>query len=174
MDELEPVETAEPAVEQTVPELFAELASEVGTLVRQELSLGAQEIASKAHAAARNVILVGVAALLGSVSLIVLAGALALALQSIIPIWVAALAIAAVIGGAGYALFRKASAELRAVDLLPHETFASLKGDGVWAKGEIDATREQISTTMTEVRRRLDPPPKKKRRSAPKSKPVTK
>lgn len=177
MDEIEPVvepAEGEPEAEQSFPELFGELATEVGTLVRQELSLAAEEMVEKARAAARNVILVGVAALLGSVSLVVLAGALVVALGSVVPMWVSALVIASLVGGAGYALYRKASSALRAVDLMPHETFASLKDNRAWAKDELDATREQISATLGEVRRRLEPPPKKKRRAAPKRKALPK
>ncbi len=174
MDEVEPAEPVE-AEEQSFPELFGELATEVGTLVRQELSLAAEEMVEKARAAARNVILVGVAALLGTVSLLVLVGALVLALGIVVPMYGAAFALAVLIGGAGYALYRTASSSLRAVDLMPHETFASLKDNGAWAKDEIGATRDQISATMGEVRRRLTPPPaKKKRRAAPKKKELPK
>lgn len=179
MDDIEPVEPAETEAEaeteQSFPELFGELATEVGTLVRQELSHAAEEMVEKARAAGRNLILVGVAALLGTVSLLVLAGALVVALGSVVPMWASALLIAGLTGAAGYALYRKASSALRAVDLMPHETFASLKDNRAWAKDEVEATREQISATMGEVRRRLEPPPpKKKRRAAPKRKALPK
>ena len=172
MDDIEPGEP-EPEGEESFAELFGDLATEVGTLVRQELSLAAEEMVGKARAATRNVLLVGVSALLGTVSLLIFAGALVLSLGAIVPMWVSALVIAVVIGSAGYALFRKASSALRTVDLIPHETFASLEDNSTWAKGEIDATRDQISATMGEVRRRLKPPPKK-RRAAPKRKALPK
>lgn len=171
---VEPVEPVEPEPEQSFPELFGELATEVGTLVRQELSLAAEEMVEKARSAGKNVLLVGVAALLCTVSLLVLAGALVLALGSVVPMWLSALLIAALVGGLGYVVFRRASSSLRAIDLMPHETFASLKDNSLWAREEFDATREQISSTMGEVRRRLAPPPaKKKRRAAPKRKSIS-
>ncbi len=112
----------------------------------------------KGRAAVRNVLLVVVAALLGAVSLLVLVGAAVLVLGSAIPMWISAVVIGGVIGGAAYGLFRKASSSLRSVDLMPHKTFASLRNNRAWAKDEIDATRDQISATLDEVRRRLVPP----------------
>ncbi|HEY5935298.1 MAG TPA: phage holin family protein [Kofleriaceae bacterium] len=163
-----------PESEPSFSELFADFASEVGTLVRQEVLLAANEMGEKARYAGRNAILVGVGALLGAVSLLVFAGFLVLALGSVLPMWTSALVIAVVIGGAGYAVFRRGVTALRSIELLPTETFASLKDDGTWAKEQIEATRDQMATTIGEVRRRLQPPPPKMpRRPLPKRKKPT-
>jgi hypothetical protein len=156
-----------PEPEPSFSELFADFASEVGTLVRQELVLAAGEMAQKARHAGRNAILVGAGVLLGAVSLLVFAGFLVIALGSIMPMWSSALVIAVVIGAAGLTMFRRGTAALRSIDLLPTETFASLKEDGTWAKEQIEATREQMTTTIGEVRRRLRPPPPKLPRRPP-------
>lgn len=170
------METEEPPPESepSFSELFADFASEVGTLVRQEVVLAANEMGEKARHAGRNVILVGVGVLLGAVSLLVFAGFLVLALGSVVPMWISAGVIAIVIGGAGYAAFRRGVTALRSIELLPTETFASLKADGTWAQEQFEATRDQMATTLGEVRRRLRPPPPKlPRRPLPKRKKPT-
>lgn len=167
-DPAEPcIESAESAAEtdRSFSELFGELAKEIGTLVRQELVLAADEMTQKARQAGRSAILVGVGTLLGAVSVLVLAGGLVLALGSALPMWLSAVVMALVIGGAAYLAFQRGTSALRCIELLPTETLASLGDDRIWAKDQIEATREQMSTTLGEVRRRLRPPPVKRKPS---------
>lgn len=168
MDLTDP-EKAEPETpphpEPSFSDLLGEFATEAGTLVRQELALAADEMAQKARYAGRNAILVGVGALLGAVALLVLAGALVLAVRGVLPMWASASLIGAVIGAAGYVAIRRGTSALLSIDLLPTETFASLKEDQAMAEEEIAATREQLATTIGEVRRQLQPIKRKKGRA---------
>jgi hypothetical protein len=171
--ELSSVTDDEPAApDEPFTALVGDLAGELATLVRQELALATREMAGKARDAATNTLRIGASALLGAVSLLVLAGALVLALGTAVPMWTSALAIAAVIGGAGYVVFRRAVSALRAIDPLPSETFASLHDDGTWAREQIEATRDHMTTALVEVRRRLRPPPKRKRAPRPRARRV--
>jgi Putative Actinobacterial Holin-X, holin superfamily III len=153
--------------EPSVPELAGELAMEVATLVKQELALAAAEMERKAHDAARNVGHLVIGTVLGTASVLVLTTALVLALATVIPAWASALVIAAGLGGAAYATFRSGWLALRAMSIMPTETFASLRDDRLWAKQQIESTRDQMSATLGEVRTRLKPnPPTKKRAHA--------
>ncbi len=181
---MEPTSTEPPPPEpeQSVAELFGELATEVGTLVRQELVLAGAEMAQKARDAARNILRMGVGALLFSVGVLVFVGALVLAVGSVVPMWAAALLTATMIGGAGYVLFRASISALRTMTFVPTETLASLREDAGWAKHEvvrdrqpaelhadIEQTRDQLSDTIGRVHRQLKPAAPKKKRRAPKS-----
>ena len=110
-----------------------------------------------------------VGALLGAVSLVVLVAALVLALGSAVPMWASALIVAVVAAVAGRIVFRRGATALRAISIVPVETIASLKDDETWVKQQIETTRDQMTTTIGEVRRRLElaPPQKTKRRRAP-------
>jgi hypothetical protein len=152
-------EDAEPQAEPSFTALVADLTADVALLVRQELALAGAEMTQKARDAGKNAILVGIGALLGTVSLLVLVAAVILALGSIVPMWVSAFVIAGLIGAAGLVTYSRGVTVLRTIHLLPTETIASLKADRAFAKDQIGATRDQMAATLAEVRHRLQPPP---------------
>ena len=165
----------QPEPEQSVPELVGELATEVATLVKQELALAAAEMERKARDVATNVGRMVLGGALGAVSVLVLAGALVLVLASVLPLWVSAGIIAAALGASAYAIFRRGWSALRAMSIMPTETFASLHDDRLWAKEQIESTRDQMTATLSEVRSRLkpSPPAPKKRTPAKRKRPPT-
>lgn len=179
MDEPEPDDDAPPADDQPVTELVGDLAIEVATLVKQELALAVAEMERKGRDAVKNVSRMVVGAALGGVALLVLLEAVVLGLGTVIPLWASAGIVALVIGVAAYVLFQGGRSALRAMTILPTETFASLQDDQLWAKEQIAATRDQMSATLGEVRRRLElapapapaPAPKKKRAPAKRKRP---
>lgn len=147
---------AAPADEpESVTQLVGDLASEVATLVRQELAHAAVELDLKARIAVRSALLVVAGVQLAAVSALVLVGATVLGLGRAIPMWAAAAAIAVLLGAAAFAAVRIGAARLRALTLVPTETFASLREDSQLMKQEVGATREQLATTMAAVRRRI-------------------
>jgi hypothetical protein len=173
MDHPEPVESPQessPADAQPVSELVSELASEVATLVKQELALATAEMERKAHDAVTNLGRIVVGGALGVASLFALVATVVLALGRAIPLWAAAGAIAAVLGGSAYALVRSGWSALRAMTIMPTETLASLRDDRRWATEQIEATRDQMSATMGEVRRRLATTTTKRKRTPSKRK----
>lgn len=155
-------------------ELVGDLATEVATLVKQELALAAAEMERKARDAATNLWRMAIGAALGVVGLLVVAGTLVLALGTLIPLPLASGAIAHLVCLVAYAVFRSGSRSLHAMSIMPTETFASLRDDRLWAKEQIASTREQMSATMGEVRRRLKrvAPPRRKRTPAKKKRPT--
>ena len=122
--------------DRSLGELFAELAQETSTLVRQEVNLAKTEITQKASTAGKHV---GVLAAGGAVAyaglLAILAGIIAL-LNAVMPLWVAALLVGVVVGVVGYVLVRRALEALRREDFAPRETIETLKEDKRWAKDQ--------------------------------------
>jgi hypothetical protein len=118
-------------------ELFSELASETGTLIRKEVELAKTEMTDKAKVAGRNAASVavgGVVAFMGGLAL--LAG-LILALGMLIPLWVSALLVGAVVAGIGGALVMKGMTSFKRIDPVPRETVRTLEEDKRWARQQL-------------------------------------
>ena len=116
-----------PDAQPSVGELINTLVGETGVLVRQELALARAEMTIKARAVAvsTSMIIVGagvaLAALLG-------AGATAIvALEEAIPLWAACLSVTTLGTVLAAGLVSAGLSRLRAVELLPQQTIASLQ-----------------------------------------------
>ncbi len=123
--------------ERPLAELFSELASQTGNLVRQELFLAKNEMSAKARQAGRDAALIaagGAAAHAGG--FFVLAG-IVLALGTIIPLWVAAVLVGVVVVLGGYALCRAGVRALQQIDPIPEQSVAALEENKVWVKKEL-------------------------------------
>ena len=122
--------------DRSLGELFAELAQETSTLVRQEVTLAKTEISQKASRAGRHV---GVLAAGGAVAyaglLAILAGVIIL-LNYVMPLWLSALLVGLVVAGVGYLLVRKALDALKREDFTPQQTMESLKEDKEWTRDQ--------------------------------------
>jgi len=123
--------------ERSLGDLFAELAGETGTLVRQEVALAQAEMTHKAVKVGTNVgfLVVGGAVAYAAV-LAIIAGVIIL-LAQFIPAWLSAFLVGAVISVAAYFTISSALAELRKTDPLPRNTIETLKEDAVWLKKEM-------------------------------------
>lgn len=125
---------AGPARDRSIGELFGELAQEVGSLVRQEIALAKVEMSGKAAEAGKSAGMVAAGGTLAHAGLLaVIAGAI-LALGTLIPLWVAALVVGAVVLAVGAALASKHVKVLKSLDPAPRETLQTLKEDARWAK----------------------------------------
>ena len=122
--------------DRSLGELFAELAQETSTLVRQEVNLAKTEMSEKASRAGRQV---GVLAAGGAVAyaglLAILAGVIVL-LGQVIPMWLSALLVGIVVGVVGYLLVSRALEALKREDFAPRQTMETLKEDQQWAKDQ--------------------------------------
>jgi putative superfamily III holin-X len=122
--------------ERSLGELFAELAQETSTLVRQEVNLAKTEMSHKASRAGRHI---GVLAAGGAVAyaglLAILAGVIVL-LDNVMPLWASALLVGVVVAVVGYLLVRRALDALKREDFAPRETMETLKEDQQWAKDQ--------------------------------------
>ena len=132
------VASAQPtSQERPLGELFAELASETGTLVRQEVKLATTEMTAKAKSAGKDVALMGAGGALAHAGLLLILGAIVLGLGTFIPMWAAALLVGLVVIGAGYVLVQKGMSALRRIDPMPQQTVATIREDKQWAKKEM-------------------------------------
>jgi hypothetical protein len=121
--------------EQPIGELLKQLANETTVLVRQELDLVKAEMREKGRIAGPAVGLIGAA---GGVALLA-AGALTafliLALDGVMPNWLAALIVAVAYGAAAAILYLRGKEKADAVGSpAPDQTIQTLKEDAQWAK----------------------------------------
>jgi len=124
----------ESETERPLGELFADLARETSTLVRQEMQLAKMELSHKAKLAGRDAALVGAGGALAYAGLLaILAGVIA-GLAALIPLWLSALLVGLVVAGAGYGLVLAGRTGLKRIDPLPKQTIETLKEDSTWAK----------------------------------------
>ncbi|CAN5925710.1 hypothetical protein BH11MYX4_BH11MYX4_20470 [soil metagenome] len=115
-------------------ELFSELASNTGTLVRKEVELAAVEMTAKAKFAGRNAALVAVGGAVAMLGAMALAAALVLGLGTLIPLWLSALLVGAVVTGAGGGLAMSAIKAFKAIDMAPRQTIETLEENRQWLK----------------------------------------
>ena len=123
---------------RSLGELFAELAQETSTLVRQEVTLAKVEVSEKASRAVRHVgVLAAGAALAYAGLLAIIAGAIYLVAEiDVVPLWLAALLVGLVVAIVGYLLVRKGLDALKREDFTPRQTMEALKEDQQWAKDQ--------------------------------------
>jgi hypothetical protein len=122
--------------DRSLGELFAELAQETSTLVRQEVNLAKVEMSEKASRAGRHAgVLAAGGALAYAGLLAILAGVIVL-LNNIMPLWVSALLVGLVVAVVGYLLVRRALDALKREDFAPRQTMETLKEDQQWAKDQ--------------------------------------
>ena len=116
--------------DRSLGELFADLARESSTLIRQEVELAKVELSQKASRAGKDVgfLAIGGAVLYAGFLAVLAAIIIALAAAGL-PWWLSALLVGVVVLGVGYWLVRKGLDELKRQDLTPRQTLESLKED---------------------------------------------
>lgn len=123
--------------DRSLGDLFSELAAETGTLVRQEVALAQSEITTKATKVGKNI---GFLAIGGAVAyaavLAILAGVI-IGLSYLMPAWIAAMLVGAVVGIAAFMMISSALAELKKTNMTPEETVESIKEDARWLKNQV-------------------------------------
>ena len=129
---------AEGRDDRSLGELFAELASEIGTLVRHELRQAGTEMSQRATSAGKDV-----GALIAG-AVVIHAGLLALVAAAIVGLadlglswWLAALIVGVILAAIGYALVQRARSAIQRADILPRRTIDNLREDQEWVKEQI-------------------------------------
>lgn len=126
---------ASAAKDRSMGELMRELADETGTLIRQEMALARAELQAKAKEAGAGAGMLsgaGVAALLMLGALTATAIA---ALDTAMPLWLAALITTALWGAVAGALALVGRGRLKqATPLTPEQTIETTKEDVAWAR----------------------------------------
>ena len=126
-----------PLENRPLGDLFGDLASDMSSLVRQEVALAKVEITQKAKYVGRNVGYLVVGGAVAYAALLAVIAAIIMLLAKVVPDWGAALIVAAVVGGIGWLLIGKAMMALQQAELTPRETVETLKEDATWMKQQI-------------------------------------
>jgi uncharacterized BrkB/YihY/UPF0761 family membrane protein len=118
-------------------DLFSDLATDMSSLVRQEVALAKVEITQKAKYVGRNIGYLVVGGAVAYAALLAIIAAIIMLLAKFVPHWGAALIVGAVVGGIGWLLIGKAMTALQETELTPRETVETLKEDATWMKQQI-------------------------------------
>ena len=120
--------------DRPIGELVKELAGQTSTLVRQEIQLAQAEVTSKGKLAGRGAGMLAAAAVAALLALIALTACLIVALDSAVPLWLAALIVTLVWGLIGAALAARGRKELQHATPPVPQTIETVKEDIQWAK----------------------------------------
>jgi hypothetical protein len=133
--------------ERSLGDLFSELASETGTLVRQEVALAQTELTTKAAKVGKNVGFLVAGGAVGYTALLLILAAVVIGLAQLISrvmdwhlitsAWIAATIVGLIVGIVAYTLVTNALAKLRNTDLAPRETVETIKEDAQWLKNQV-------------------------------------
>jgi uncharacterized membrane protein YqjE len=125
-----------------LPELLKRLSDETTRLVRQELDLAKAELQAKGRQAGQGAGMFGAAGALGLAALGALTACLILALNAVMPAWLAALIVTVVYAVIAFVLVRQGQAKTRAArPPVPEQTVETLKEDVEWAKTQARSAR---------------------------------
>lgn len=120
--------------ERSLGDLFAELSRETTTLVRQEVALAKTELSTKASKVGKDVAFIGAGAAVAYAGFLAIVAAIIIILAALIPWWLSALLVGAIVAGIGYFLIQTGLQALRRTELAPRETIESLKDNAQWAR----------------------------------------
>jgi uncharacterized membrane protein YqjE len=134
-DDIGDLSGAEDPRERSLPELLQRLSAETTQLVHQELDLAKAELTQKGRQAGAGAGLFGTAAAVGLAALGALTACIILALNVVLPAWLAALIVAAVYGVIAAVLAVQGRGRVKqATPLAPKQTIETVKEDVEWAK----------------------------------------
>ena len=128
--------------DRSLPDLLKQLSQETTQLVHQELELAKAELQQKGKEAGAGAGMFGGAGALGLAALGALTACFILALNAIMPAWLAALLVAVVYGIIAFVLVKQGQARVkRAVPPVPEQTIETVKEDVEWAKTQMRSDR---------------------------------
>ena len=118
-------------------DLFSDLATDMSSLVRQEVTLAKLEVTQKAKYLGRNVGYLVIGGAVAYAGLLAVIAAIIMLLDRVMPAWGAALLVGVVVAGIAWLLIGKAMSALQQADLTPRDTVETLKEDATWVKQQI-------------------------------------
>ena len=129
---------AEDLHDRSMGELLKQLSQETTQLVHQELELAKAELQQKGKQAGMGAGMFGGAGALGLAALGALTACFILALNAIMPAWLAALIVAVIYGIIAFVLVKQGQARMkRATPPVPTQTIETVKEDVEWAKTQM-------------------------------------
>ena len=124
--------------DRSLPDLLKQLSQETTQLVHQELELAKAELQQKGKQAGAGAGMFGGAGALGLAALGALTACFILALDAILPAWLAALLVAVVYGIIAFVLVKQGQAKLKqATPPVPTQTIETVKEDVEWARTQM-------------------------------------
>ena len=123
--------------ERSLGDLFSELAGETGQLIRQEVALAQSELTTKATQVGKNVGFLAVGGAVAYAAMLAILAGVIMGLSYLMPAWIAAILVGAVVGIAAFVLISSALAELKKTNIKPEETVESIKEDAQWLKNQV-------------------------------------
>jgi hypothetical protein len=124
--------------DRSLGELLKQLSEQTTRLVHQELELAKAELTQKGKQAGAGAGLFGGAGALGLAALGALTACFILALNAIMPAWLAALIVAVIYGAiAAFLALRGRDKVKQATPLVPEQTIETVKEDVEWAKTQM-------------------------------------
>lgn len=127
--------------ERPLGDLFSELIQETRTLFKKEMELMRVELAEKVQQLTKDVIAVGIAAVLLYAGLLTLIAAIVFGLAVFIPLWLSALLVSIVFIGIGVGLLLKAKKDVSQMKLAPEKSKETIKETAQWAKAQMKPVR---------------------------------
>ena len=128
--------------ERSIGELLKQLSEQTTRLVHQELELAKAELTQKGRQAGMGAGMFGAAGALGLAALGALTACFILALNAIMPAWLAALIVAVVYGAvAAFLALRGRDKVKQATPLVPEQTIETVKEDVEWAKTQTKSAK---------------------------------
>ena len=128
--------------DRSMGELLKQLSEQTTRLVHQELELAKAELTQKGRQAAAGAGLFGGAGAIGLAALGALTACFILALNAIMPAWLAALIVAVVYGAiAAFLALRGRDKVKQVTPLVPEQTVETVKEDVEWAKTQMRSDR---------------------------------
>lgn len=124
--------------ERSLGDLFSELASETGTLVKQEVALAQTELTLKAAKVGKNVGYLVVGGAVAYAALLAFVAALIIALGNLLAnYWLAAFIVGIIIAVAAVVMIMSALNALKTTGITPTQTVETIKEDAQWLKDQV-------------------------------------
>jgi len=128
--------------ERPLGELLKQLSEQTTRLVRQELELAKAELTQKGKQAGMGAGMFGAAGALGFLALAALTTCFILALDAVMPAWLAALIVAVVYAAVAAVLTIRGRAKVKqATPPVPEQTIETVKEDVQWAKTQMPSDK---------------------------------
>jgi hypothetical protein len=124
--------------DRSLGELFADLASQTGTLVRQELRQAESELGQRLAGLGKDGAMLAAGAVLLHAGFLAIVAAIILGLIQLgLTWWLAALIVGVVLGVIGYVMIGRARVAIKHAEILPRHAITNLREDQEWAKEQL-------------------------------------
>jgi len=131
--------------DQSLGALFSQLANDSTTLIRQEIALAKAEVRQSVRQTTNGAAKLGAAAAMATVGALVLTAFLVLLLGDLLDnYWLSALIVGVVFLLIGGILAMSGMRKLKAVQLAPENTLATLREDKAWAQSELQQVKRDL------------------------------